>query len=54
MELRALKDANNCLNTDIYSYLEASIGIFQRSFFQHQCQLDICGSLRQLFSCMGV
>ncbi len=23
------------------------------SFFQHQCLLDICGSLRQLFSCIG-
>jgi len=24
------------------------------SFFQHQCYLDICGSLMQLFSCIGV
>jgi hypothetical protein len=24
------------------------------SFFQHQCLLDICGTLRQLLSCIGV
>jgi hypothetical protein len=24
------------------------------SFFQHQSSLEICGSLRQLFSCIGV
>ncbi len=28
--------------------------IIQCSFFQHQCQLDICGSLRHLLSCLGV
>ncbi len=26
MEQRALKNVNNCLNTDIYSYLETSDG----------------------------
>ncbi len=26
MEQRALKNVNNCLNTNIYSYLETSVG----------------------------
>ncbi len=26
MEQRALKNVNNCLNTNIYSYLEVSVG----------------------------
>jgi hypothetical protein len=60
MEQRALKNVNNFLNTNTYSYLETSGGqncniyINVSSFFQHQCQLDICGSLRQLYSCIGV
>ena len=48
------------MNTNIYSYLEASGGQSYNpylnfySFFQHQSWLEICGSLRQLFSCIGV
>jgi hypothetical protein len=54
------KNVNNCLNTDIYFYLETSGGQGSNLYlkvvkcFQHQCCLDICGSLRQLFSCIGV
>ncbi len=57
---RALKNVNNCLNTNIYSYLETSGGQSSNLysnvviFFQHQCLLEICGSLRQLFSCIVV
>jgi hypothetical protein len=55
-----LKIVNNCLNTNIYSYLEASGGpsynpyLNVGHFFQHQSKLDICDSLRQLFSCIGI
>ena len=55
MEQYSLKNVNNFLNTNIYSYLETSGGqssksIFKcSSFFQHQCELDICGSLRLIF-----
>ncbi len=60
MEHHTLKNVNNCLNTNIYSYLETSGG--QSSdpylnvvhFFQHQSWLEIFGSLRHLFSCIGV
>jgi hypothetical protein len=61
MEHHTLKMyVNNCLNTNVYSDLETPGG--QNSnpnlsvvhFFQCQCKLDICGSLRQLFSCIGV
>jgi hypothetical protein len=60
MEKHILKNVNNCLNTNIYSYLETSGGqssnLFLNvgSFFQNQCQIDICGSWRQLFSYIGV
>jgi hypothetical protein len=60
MEQCALKIVNNCFNTNIYSYLETSGGQSSNlylnvgSFLQHQCKLVICGSLRQLFSCIGV
>jgi len=53
------KNVNNCLYTNIYSYLESSGGQSSNlylnvgSFFQHQCKLDICGNLRQLFCCIG-
>ncbi len=49
MEQRALKNVNNCLNTDIYSYLELSGGqnynlyLNVVHFLQHQCFLDLCG-----------
>ncbi len=55
MEQRASKIVNNCLNTNIYSYLQTSGGQSYNlnlnvvHFFQHQSYLDICGSLRQLF-----
>jgi hypothetical protein len=60
MEQRALKIINNCLNTNIFSYLETPGGqsyflyLNFAHFFQHQCQLDICGILKQLFSFIGV
>jgi hypothetical protein len=60
MEQQVLKDANNCLNKNIYSYLETSGGKSCKlylnvvHFFQHQHLLDICGHLRHLFSCIGV
>ncbi len=59
MEQRALKNVNNCLITDIYSYLELSGGqnnnlyINVVHFLQHQCKLHICGGLRQLFYCIS-
>jgi hypothetical protein len=43
MEQNALKDVNNCLNTNIYFYLETSGGQTYNQylnvvqFFQHQC-----------------
>ncbi len=60
MENHALKNVNNCFNTNISSYLETSGGQSSNlylnvvHFFQHQSELDICGSLRQFFSCIGV
>ncbi len=60
MKQRALSNVNNCLNTNIYSYLETTGGQSSNlylnvvHFFQHQCQLDICDSLRQLFSCISI
>jgi hypothetical protein len=51
MEQRTLKNVNNCLNTNIYSYLETSRGQSSNPylnvvhFFQHQHKLEICGSL---------
>jgi hypothetical protein len=37
MEQRALKNENNCLNTNIYSCLELKSIFKCCSFFQHQC-----------------
>ena len=39
MEQRAFKNVNNCLNTNIYSYLETSDGQSSNGvhFFQCQC-----------------
>ncbi len=60
MEQHTFENVNNCLNTNIYSYLETSGGqsfnlyLNVVHFFYHQSQLDIYGSLRQLFSCTGV
>ncbi len=60
MEQHTFKNVNNCLNTNIYSCLEAS-GVQSSNpylnvvhFFQHQSLLEICGSLKLLFSCTGV
>ncbi len=50
MEERTFKNVNDCLNT---TYLDTSGGQCC-SFFKHLCELDICGSLRQLLSCIGV
>jgi hypothetical protein len=53
MEQHALKNVNNCLNTNIYSYLETSGGQssnlhFNVVHFYNTCvKLDICGNLRQ-------
>ncbi len=33
MEQRALKDVNNCLYTNVYSYLETSVGISYNPYF---------------------
>jgi hypothetical protein len=55
-----LKNVNNCLNANIYSYLETSGGqictvyLNVVHFFQCQCLLDICGSLRQRAYCSKV
>jgi hypothetical protein len=60
MGQHTLKNVNNYLNTNIYSYLETSGGqssksIFKfSSFYQQQSKLDICSSLRLSFSCIGV
>ncbi len=60
MEQRTLKNVNNCVNINIYSYLKTSGGQSSNlyldfcSFFRNQWKLDICGSLRLLFSCIGV
>jgi len=44
MEEHTLKDVNNGLNTNIYSYLETpggqSSNLFLMSIFQHLCLLD--------------
>ncbi len=60
IEQHTLKIVNNGLNTNIYSYLETSGGQSSNlylnvvHFFQHQCLLDNCVSLRQLFSGISV
>jgi hypothetical protein len=60
MEQHAFKNINNYLNTYFYSYLETSVGQSSNSylyvvhFFQHQSLLEIYGSLRHLFPCIGV
>jgi len=60
IEQNALKDVNNCLNTNIYSYLEISGGQISKPylnvvhFLNARADFSICGSLRHLFSCIGV
>jgi len=58
MEQHTLKNVNNCFNTNIYSYLETSGGQSSNPYLnvvhKHQIRLEIYGSLRQLFSCIGV
>ncbi len=61
MEQRSLKNVSNCMTTNIYSYLETPGGqnynlyLNVAHFFMAgvNCQLDISGSLRQMFSCIG-
>jgi len=56
IEQHALKNVNNCLNTNIYSYLETSgdqssnLYLNVVHLFNTSVKVDICGSLRQLFS----
>ncbi len=53
-------NVNNSWNNNISFYLRdiwwsKLHSIFKCcSFFQHNCELDICGSLRQLFSCIAL
>jgi hypothetical protein len=60
MEQHAFKNVNICWNTKITFYLETSGGensilyLNVVHIFQHQCKLDICGSLRHLSFCIGV
>ncbi len=59
MEQHTLKNVNNCLNTNLlllrFIWWSKFESIFKCcSFFQHQSYLEICGSLRQLFFCIGV
>jgi hypothetical protein len=60
MEKRTLKNANSCWNTKMSFNFETSGGWNSNlylnvvHFFQGQCLVDICGSFKHLFSCMGV
>jgi len=60
MEQHALENVNSCYNIKITFYLVTSgVQNFNQYlnvvyFFQHQCELDNCGNLRLLFSCIGV
>ncbi len=60
MEQLTLKNVNNYLNANIYSYFETPGGqsfnlYFNAVHFLTQVwELDICGSLRLLFSCIDV
>jgi hypothetical protein len=59
MEQHLFLNVKNCLNANIYSYLEMSGGqsssLYKMLFiFSTPFLLDICGSLRHLFSCIGV
>ncbi len=62
MEQRAFENVNNCLNTNIYSYLDTSGGqssipyLNAVHFLNTRVGLNtyICGSLGQLFSCICV
>ncbi len=58
MEQHALKNVNNYLNTNIYSYLETSSGQSSNlylnvvQFFNNS--VNICGSFGLLLSCISV
>ncbi len=59
MEQHTFKNVNNYLNTNIYSYLETSAGPSSNLYlnvvhFFNTSVKDICGSLRLLFSSIGV
>ncbi len=54
MEQHGLKNINNCMNTNISSYLETSGGqssypYLNVAFFKHQSWLEICGSKTAAF-----
>jgi len=54
IEHRPSKNVINCLNTNMYSYLETSAGQSSNLYLNVVDSLDSCGSLRQLFSYTGV
>jgi hypothetical protein len=59
MEQRAFKNVNNCLNTDINSYLDTSGGKSYKIYlndvhFLTPVLIRHLWSLRQSFSCVGV
>jgi hypothetical protein len=56
MEEHAFKNVINCLITNIYSSLEmvVKVIIYIKMFIFLTPVLNICGSLRPLFSCIGV
>ncbi len=53
MEQYAFKNVNNCLNTNVCSYLETSSGQSSNPYLNvvHflNARAEICGSLRQMF-----
>jgi len=60
MRRHYLKNVNSCRNTNITFYLETAgvqnsiLNLIVVHFFQPQCLLDIGGSLKELFSCIGI
>jgi hypothetical protein len=54
MEQGALNFVNNCLNTNIYTYLETSGGQSSNLYINVAHFFNICVILRQLFSCISV
>jgi hypothetical protein len=58
MEQHGLKNVNNYLNTNIYSYLETSSGQSSNLYLNvvqiFNNSVNICGSFGLLFSCNSV
>jgi hypothetical protein len=58
MEQHALRNVNNCLYTNVYSYLETSGGqsynLYLNVVHFFNTRVLICGSLKQLFSCISI